>query len=255
MALLAINRHPLFMRSLGGGLPPRWIFADTGDEPEEVYSHLKVMSEMLGAEGFEVHVVSRDGPGLSEHVLSKESGASLAPFYVSDRHGKPCPIRRGCTQDFKVKPIKKKLVSWFGRRPKEPVTQIFGISADESQRMRLPDRKWLRFKYPLVEMGWNRERCLLYLSKNGVNAPRSACVFCPFHSTAEWKRLRRDPIEFQKAVEFEKSVHVRYDAGVTFGLKTKPYLHPSRVPLGDVDFDRQMSLFSMDDECAGVCGI
>ena len=254
MAYLAINRDVDFIKAVGG-LPRRWIFADTGDEPRAVYDHVQRVAVELGNSGFEFVIVRSEKGSLSEHITTATSGASLAPFFVKTELGGSMPIRRGCTRDFKVKPIKKKLVEWYGKRPKSTVAQVFGISADEAQRMRIPDRSWLRFLYPLVAMGWKRSRCVEYMASIGVAAPRSACVFCPFHSSEEWGRIRQDPDEWKGVVEFEREVHRRYEDGITFGLRTVPYLHPHRVPIDAVDFDRQLSLFSMDDECAGVCGV
>ena len=255
MAYLAISRDSDFIRACGG-LPLRFVFADTGDEPDDVYQHVDRMSDAITAAGFEFFVVRHpSGLSLSEYVTTNAKGVGLPPFFVETSDGGTVPIRRGCTGDFKVKPIKRLLVEWYGKRPKETVTQVFGISADESQRMRHPDRSWLRFAYPLVTMGWKRSRCVDYNAKHGVDAPRSACVFCPFHSAGEWRRVRRNPNEWSRVVDFERSVHGRYMEGVTFGLKTLPFIHRSRVPIGEVDFDRQLSLWSMDDECAGVCGV
>ena len=254
LAYLAINRDPDFIRACGG-LPLRWIFADTGDEPEEVYQHVERMGEELAARGCEFVPVRHPSGSLSDHCTSAETGASLAPFFVETVEGDSVPVRRGCTRDFKVKPIKAQLAAWYGRRPKDTVVQVFGISADESQRMRHPDRTWLRFRYPLVAMGWKRSRCVEYNLQHGIHAPRSACVFCPFHSREEWERVRGNPEEWAAVVAFERRVHERYRAGITFGLRSMPYLHRSRVPIGEVDFDRQLSLWSMRDECAGVCGV
>lgn len=256
IAMLAIEGNDALMGALGGRLPKHWIFADTGDEPLEVYKHLEVMKVRLEEAGFTFHRVTRYDEVLSEHVLAgKKGGVSIPPFFVADKLGQSVPVMRCCTHDFKVNPIKRLISSMHGVRFKEPVTQIFGISADESQRMREPDKKNLTFLYPLVAMGWKRSHCNSYLRDIGVNAPRSACRYCPFHSNDEWRRIRRQPEEWKKVIQFERDVHALYDKQGLAGLNTKPYLHRSRVPIDEIDWDRQIDMFSMDDECAGVCGV
>lgn len=103
-----------------------------------------------------------------------------------------------------------------------------------------------------------RDRCLRYLSEVGAEAPRSACVFCPFHSTAEWRRILSNEAERKRVIAFERAMHAAWDEhGTIAGLESRPYLHRSRVPIDQVDFDQgQQSLWSSwDQECAGVCGV
>jgi hypothetical protein len=62
-----------------------------------------------------------------------------------------------------------------------------------------------------------------------------ACVYCPYHSDAEWRDLRDNhPDEFAKAVDFDYAYR---NAKANFSHnKSTPYLHNSRVPLDQVDF-------------------
>ncbi len=60
----------------------------------------------------------------------------------------------------------------------------FGFNADELDRVkdaRSYDSLVRCGFYPLVEWGWNRQRCLDYIrEKLGIVWRKSACVFCPF---------------------------------------------------------------------------
>ena len=254
LALLCIERHPQLVKALDGKLPHAFIFADTGDEPFAVMRHVEMMAGMIEQAGFDFHTVSAGV--LSDHVTGPDqAGLSLPPLFVATRSGDTAPIRRGCTGTFKAKPIGKLLVQVYGKRPKDPVRQIFGISADEAQRMRDPDKKWLRFVYPLVIMGWKRSRCIDLNKTHGIQAPRSACYHCPFHSSLEWSRLRSDHQEWARVVAFEKAVHEKYESHGLAGLESKPFLHRSRVPIDQIGWDDQPDLFSLDDECAGLCGV
>jgi hypothetical protein len=95
----------------------------------------------------------------------------------------------------------------------------------------------------------------LVAGKGFAMPPRSACQGCAFRSNEEWAALTPDELasviawepQYQQAVQA-----VQYDRAI-------PYLHPSRVPLGEVSFDdpppddRQMSLWG--NECEGMCGV
>ena len=88
--------------------------------------------------------------------------------------------------------------------------------------------------------------------------PKSACVYCPFHSNKEWHRIKtQDPDGFAKAVEFEKAIQsVKAESD---NFETKPFLHASRKPLETIDFrsdtDRGQGMLSFMDECDGMCGV
>lgn len=81
--------------------------------------------------------------------------------------------------------------------------------------------------------------------------PRSACVFCPFHSNAEWRRLRdREPVQFERAVRSQKAIEDN--------INSTCFLHRSCVPLDQVDLrtdeERGQGML-WDDECEGMCGV
>jgi len=271
IALLAINKDQRLLDVTGGKVPELYVFADTGDEPAEVYENVEEMQKLIEASGAEYRTVVYDHPergnmALSEHVLTRLraglSGISFPPFFVLDRQGVAVPIRRGCTQDFKVKAIDKAVKIHFDinpRKTKEAVLrQWFGISLDEASRTRNSSDRWKSNYYPLIEMGWRRGRCLNYIDECKMSVARSACVYCPFHSNSEWSRIKSQPAEFKKAVDFEKAVHAVWDSGIKVGaLSSKPYLHRSRVPIDEIDFTGgQIDLpFGMDNEFAGACGV
>lgn len=248
--------------------PDLWVFADTGDEPLEVYDHVDRCARIMRAAGMKLHTATRPdlGYSLSEHVLGRceagEKGISMPPMYVEAKDGKAVPVRRGCTYDFKSKAIDRMVKRKMGvkRGQKTPVVeQWLGISLDETQRMRTSTDKWRRFAYPLIErVPMRRSAIVRYLASKGIHAPRSACMYCPFHSNSEWRRIKADERSWSLSVEFESRVHAAFDKhGHVAGLASKPYLHRQRVPLEQVDLgEGQLDLFGgMDNECAGVCGV
>lgn len=141
------------------------------------------------------------------------------------------------------------------------VTQWIGISLDEVSRMKDSRDPWAKIRWPLIEMRMNRHDCFRWMERNGYpTPPRSACSYCPFHSDAEWRRLRsEEPEEFAKAVEVERLLQAAHASISTPGeMQGVAYLHESLVPLDKVDFSTeeehgQTSLFN--NECEGMCGI
>src|SRR3546814_3734241 len=72
---------------------------------------------------------------------------------------------------------------------------------------------WQVNRWPLIEQGMTRQDCLRWLDRHDYpRPPKSACVGCPFHSDAEWRRLRdSDAQAWAEAVEV--------DAGLRTGLR------------------------------------
>ena len=249
--------------------PDLWVFADTGDEPVDVYSHVLKWREKIEGAGMEFRIVHRTDPpeSLSAHVLSRIEkglgGVNYPPLYVK-REKRPgrMPIWRGCTKAFKSRVLDKEARK-FAKVPRgykgEPlVKKWLGISYDEMGRMKVSQDKWFEFWYPLVEYKITRAKCLQFLENLGESAPRSACVYCPFHSDKEWSRVKQNAEDWEKVVKFEKELHRIWDKNGGFGgLRSRPTLHKSGLPIDEVDFsDKQADLFNnWDQECAGICGV
>lgn len=266
---------PVYFISLGGGVqsstmalmaarglfpvtPAAAVFADTQSEPAGVYAWLlwlerqlpfpvlRVTRGNLGDDACRTRV-SRNGKTYTKHAV---------PAFIKDTDGRIGLAMRQCTTDHKIEVLHRE----YNRlRDKRPVVQWIGISRDEAHRMKPARRPWLTNAYPLVDAGMTRKDCLQWMADNGYpRPPRSACTFCPYHSDAEWRRLKlNDPASFADAVCFER----RYQAALSrvSGFRGTPYLHRSCVPLDQADFrptderTGQANLFG--NECEGMCGV
>lgn len=241
------------------------IFADTGDEPASVYTWLKWLESNLR---FPVHtvqkgVISKDSLTLyTNKKTGKNYIKSIIPAFVSQQNGKrEGLLGRKCTADYKVAPILKKarkLAAIKHGQKTVGLVQWIGISKDEAHRMKPSKVVWARNTWPLIEAGMSRRDCLDWMKANGYpEPPRSACVYCPFHSDAEWRRLKQhEPSEFEKAVKFEKDLQLALSK--PGGLTKVPYLTRRCVPLDTIDFSenqkgyQQLDMFG--NECEGLCG-
>lgn len=250
-----------------GPMPDAAIFADTQAEPQSVYRWLDWLEKQLP---FPVHRVTAGSLEERELMLrvSKRSGKTYRktaiPAFAKGKDGKIGIVSRKCTTDHKIIPITQAVRKLAGikRGQKEcTVTQWIGISWDELQRMKNMREPWNQARWPLVELRMRRDDCLAWMKAHGYpEPPRSACSFCPFHNDNEWRRLRDDePEAWEHAIQFEKKMQAA--ALRDQAMTTTPFLHPSCIPLDQVDFrtDEQMGQMmlwnTIQAECAGMCGV
>lgn len=243
--------------------PALWLFADTGDEPRAVYRHVEEWGNRITDAGMDFAVVRRKGPSLSAHVLERGraglGGISMPPFYV-DRVESPgrMPARRGCTRDFKARVLDKegRARLHVRRGGGLQVVKWIGFSIDEATRMKPSDASWYANVHPLIDLGIRRTDCHRLLAEAGLNAPRSACKYCPHHSDAHWLWMREnEPEEFEQSAVFEDAIRSIWLERGLAGIDTIPSLHPSGEPLRKVRFDQLSLLDGFAGNCAGVCGV
>jgi hypothetical protein len=253
-------------------MPDFAVFADTQAEPKSVYDWLDWLEKQLP---FPVYRVTKGSLTEDSLKLTKATKKSkiykegeeyirrlIPAFGLMPNGNKTIAIGRLCTSDYKILPIQKKIIEKceIRRSQKEcTVTQYIGISWDEMQRMKESRQAWVQLRYPLIERRMTRHKCLQWMKENGYpEPPRSACVYCPFHSDTEWRRLRdNEPDEFQRAIDFDKKL--RDIAKKDRVLKMDVFLHRSCKPLAEIDFDSDEQKGQMQwdftAECEGMCGL
>lgn len=239
-----VQSTTVLLMSCHGDLPKldAVVFADTGWEPQAVYRHLDWLEKEVGRYGVKIHRVS--GGNIKEDALrSQVRGKAVdghrwasMPFFVLGPDGERGMIRRQCTKEYKLTPIRKWLRMWLGYKPRQRIPaataeQWIGISADEWKRQRGSGVQWVMNRHPLLELDMTRLGCYEWLEQHGyAEPPRSACVGCPFRSKAEWRWLQtHEPESFQDACEFDERIR---KCG---GMRGQVFLHAERIPLRDVD--------------------
>ena len=238
-------------------MPDCAVFADTGAEPDSIYSYLEFLKSELP---FPIYVVQKGN--LTEDTLNPKVRSASAPFFVKNSDGSKGMLRRQCTNEYKIQPVRRKVRELcgveFGKRfPKgKYVEQWIGISTDEIQRMKPSRDKYIENRHPLIELNISRNQCLQWFKDNNYPLPeKSACFFCPYKSDDHWIDTRdRFPKEFEQAINFDRSLRVNGNSKI----KGQTFLHRSCTPLDQVEFkpklaDSQMDLF--DNECEGMCGL
>lgn len=246
-----------------GPMPLCAIFADTQSEPKKVYEHLDWLEKQLP---FPVHRVTAGS--LRGEIIAATKGEqrmdARPPFFVEGGG----MLNRQCTQDYKIIPITRQVRALIGLKPRQrgpkdvTVTQWIGISTDEAMRMKPSQLRYVRHRWPLIELNISRLQCQEWLLANDYPLPpKSACTFCPYHDDALWRDMKlNDPASFADAVEVDRAIR----EGVLdkrSGIKLSPsrwYVHRSLKPLDEIDFRNaedagQGRLFN--DECEGMCGV
>lgn len=312
-----VQSTAILLMSIDGHLPPieHAVFADTGWEPGAVYEHLGLLTVEMAEAGITLHRVSAGN--IRSDALDPDHRFASMPLFVKgdpwtcedcngsgelpdpnwrlgddpDNESIECPrcrgnggsdglgmVRRQCTSEYKLKPIKAKArellgAEWrevdgerrIGRVPGRPgvihAENWVGISTDEIGRQRPSDVQYLRRVDPLIDiLKLSRADCHAYLADRWpFPVPRSACIGCPFHSNREWREMRdHRPDEWANAVEFDHAIRKgNASRGLTRGteLLGEAFLHADRVPLELADIDRlqrgeadpaQASLFGDD---------
>lgn len=222
------------------------IFADTGWEPSAVYRHLDWLETQLP---FPIHRVRRIGADLGETMLELASGAraeegtSLIPYFV----GSGGMIPKQCSKEFKTRPVARKIVDLVGAGPQ--VELWLGISRDELQRLKTNERRWITNRFPLIEARMTRRDCEVWMAERQYSAPRSACIFCPFRSRADWLSVQDSAEDWGRVVDFDGRFRSAHPDGA-FLLKT-------RQSLADADFSApdNDAGFDFSNECEGMCGV
>jgi hypothetical protein len=220
------------------------IHADTTHESSLTYSFAKRWTGWLENKGLVVVVVATHE---KHNVIDKWGGMQLPAFTASAKGDGQ--IRRQCTQEWKIKPMRQ----WLQKhRNGERIEQWIGISLDEFQRMRESDVQYITNRYPLIEKRMTRQDCIKWLVEHNLEVPpKSACTFCPFHTTREWREVKSIPADWKEAVDVDRMIRMARPPAELF-------IHPSRKPLDEVDFrtaEEKGQLRLWDNECSGICGV
>lgn len=229
------------------------IFADTQNETAETYAWLDLMEGWMADADIQMFRVT-EGDLLADH-LAATTRVSQAPVFVRNpATGEKGRIMRRCSRDYKVYPVRRLARQLMIESRQRTIEQWVGISWDESERINNKGPKYIKTRWPLVELRMTRDDCLQWMVDHGYpRPPRSACFWCPQASNERWVTMRdHHPVEFAKAVAADAAITAH---GIP-GIGGSVYLHASLTPLSeapiDVFDDGQGVLFD-DPDCEGGC--
>jgi hypothetical protein len=256
-----VQSSALLLMSYDGELPPLdyAVFADTGWEPQAVYEHLEELEDIVGDR---IPIIRVSAGDIREDLMNAAAGkpgrVPAPPLFVPGGDGRASLLRRQCTKEYKIVPIYRELRKHSTRAERKEVTTVdlwMGISLDEVERMKPSREPWVRNVYPLIDRRLSRWDCQRWLTARGIDAPKSACIGCPFHDNDRWRAMKAEaPDEFADAVAVDAAI--RHLPGIKAGAA---YLHRDLKPLDQVDLrtpeDRGQLAFGFTNECEGHCGL
>ena len=236
-----------------GHMPPinLAIHADTTHESTATYDHARTWTPWLAEHG--VTVITVTAPSTDIRVADNYNGVFIPAITVDPATGGKGMLSRQCTDRWKIRPIRSKLRELLGHHPKQgDITALIGISFDEWHRMRDSDAKYIVNSYPLVDMRMTRNDCVQWLTAHHLPVPpKSACVFCPFHTQSHWKALKQaGGQDWDYAVAVDEAIRDRRPNHDLFLHRAgQPLPQAVRIPR---DFNAEQ--LEMDMPCdAAVC--
>ncbi len=252
--------EPLHIISLGAGvqsstmalmaaageitpMPTAAIFADTQDEPQSVYRWLDWLEKQLPFPTYRV-----TAGRLSDAIVKWDF--TQIPAFKSGSMGK-----RQCTRHYKLDPIRKKARELLGITGQHTTglwaSMWIGISLDEAHRLKDSREDWLAHRFPLLEKWMSRKDCLGWLNaRDFAMPPKSACVYCPYRSPAQWRASKDAGGEaWETILKVSRILEKRGE-----------YLTKDCLPIDQVDFSTDIEngqgmLAGFGNECEGLCGV
>lgn len=231
------------------------VHADTGHERAETYALAEKWTPWLEERGVRI-VTVRDRMAGQQ---SNEWGGTFIAAHTTYPDGRKSGLlRRQCTQQWKIAPIRR----WLRAQGIDPrkaqggaVEQWLGITLDEVTRMRLSDVLYIRNEYPFIEMldrPWTRGMVIKWLVENDLDVPvKSSCVMCPYHDRQTWRDIQlADNGDWEKALKVDRAIRSRRPGYLC-------YLTAQRKPLDECDFRSQQEHGQLtlweEEECSGMC--
>lgn len=261
--MILLKQSPDVFTKAGLTLPSVAMWADTGAETFATHEHV----QRLMGWGLPLPLVIVQNHRHGGHL----DQIGRPPWFLVGQDGKHGQAIRSCTDKWKIRPLERALRAEAGfkkgeRMPAGSIHVWIGISEDEVQRAKDNPKPAFINLYPLLEIGYDRQRCVqLVRDTLPWSVPKSSCFFCPYRRPSEWSRIRREePQEWERVVGWD--VALRQNAGE---LEGTPYLHVMRKPIEsavhewDADQARKLAgavpLFpdfdGLDQECSGLCGV
>jgi hypothetical protein len=195
-----VNSTAMLIGMMERGIRPNWIlFADTGGEKPETYEFRTRLGSWLFKAGFPpIATVYNDGMygQLETECLEKHTLPSIAFGFKS------------CSDKYKRRPQEKALRLYFPNG--EQIRMAIGFDAGESRRATYTETQRYQYWFPLIEWGWDREKCIEAIGRAGLPVPvKSACFFCPSSKKAEVLALAKEhPDLFARATAMERNANL-----------------------------------------------
>lgn len=205
--------------------------ADPGMEDYRSYDYGRVLEEECRKQ--DIEFIRAEGGNLYLDLTDKfrwvgKTRMDLPPFWTINREtGKKGRLKQGCTQKYKIQPMDRELRNIMARDFLIPITRKrfapfiarkwIGFSHCEWHRVSESDRKFIQFRYPLIELKMDKPAISAwYKSNNLVEPPRSVCLGCYANDVQYFKDMHAErPLDFERACIVDDSIRDLRQFGVT----------------------------------------
>jgi len=184
-------------------MPDYIVFSDTGSEWPHTYTYM----DFLECQGIRItYLVGgtyRKGHGEWETLYE----------YCTRKQILPSTMNRWCSMDWKVRPVNLFIEAL------NDAEQWVGI--DYGEQHRAEKRHSPNVRFPLIDLGIDRNECKKIILEAGMGVPeKSGCFFCPYMKRSEFVTLaRKHPALFEdaKRLEQENRAGFTIKPGITLG--------------------------------------
>jgi hypothetical protein len=216
--------------------PDLILFSDPGSEWPETYQFVHLLDEWLTERGFpEITWVKDENRTLEQECLAAHTLPSIVVGY------------RSCSDKYKIRPQSRYVAAWepalAAWEKGEKVTKLVGFDAGEPWRAEKREDRRYELRFPLIEWGWGRERCIQEIVDAGLPVPhKSSCTFCPEMRESEILELKKKhPEQLERALAMERgNTSLVTIKGLARGHSWAQILdfHDRQIPLRLVQADR-----------------
>jgi hypothetical protein len=218
-------KEPLQVLSFGGGVqstamilmildgklrkPDIIIHSDTGSEMPYTYELIDKIKPLIDKMGIPFEIVTSHHGKLHEYYKSKSTV--------------PVVGIRSCTVNFKILPQRRFIRKIVGNKNGKLLAECWlGITTDESRRKIDGELKWIKNKFPLLDLGISRKECIEINKKYGFHVKKSGCFLCPYGGKKWFISLyRNNPDLFKICEEMEEAYQKKFrnDVGLVPTIK------------------------------------
>lgn len=242
--------------------------ADPGMENSGTYEYIDMMFEECEKAG--IYYKTVDGGNLYEDLINMtedDKRIDNPPYWTKNSDGTRGRLLQKCTREYKIRPMNREIRGILERRydigqghkkglPENLVEQWIGFSYDEVTRIKPSDRKFVSFRYPLVELGMTDEDVVAFFNDNSLPIPpRSVCNACFSNGLRSFYEAYRDrPQDWQQIVNVDKSVrnmsnqHIEEEVYVSSTLVPITQLGEEFEELGDDATDGELNAIVSGEE-------
>lgn len=188
-----VNSTAFLIEFVRLGIKPGLIlFSDTGGERPATYLFVQQFSRWLQSKGFpEIRTVRKGGRILNKDgkVENLEENCIRHKMLPSIAYG-----YKTCSEKFKTR-AQEKFIRHFPEtkailKSGKKLLKVIGYDAGEPHRAKPYVHHEYEYWYPLIEWGWDREKCKQVVRDAGFRPAKSSCFFCPSMTKPEILELR-----------------------------------------------------------------